>query len=1044
VAFMVKHFLFLSLLVICVSVHGSGLIDHPIVGDNITYLDGQWVASAPALGLKIQANVPGDLISDLVNAEQIPEPLYGINWKNSSIYEDNIWEYQIDFTIESEVLSSLEWHNQKSQNDLFSLTTSVNDILLVFDGIKMGAYISINGLLIGEAIDQFLRYNFSLGQLQAQSMNTLLRVGANTLTVTFDPRLTVAGRFMACTGGWDLAPYSDTYQESVPGLAHTFSKGIWKSVYLVTVSSVALTYVVPQVFYTGTYPTTPLIDGNHADFVVQVRIHFFAPSSTSGILEIIPQFRTASPTQMFVSVPAGNSNVTIPINASAQDTLLWWPTGLGAQPLYNITVRFTPNSGGAVLNATRRIGLRFFALVTGNDTDPNYVTENEKADGTDDHGMYFRVNGAAIYSRGANLVPMDELEGRYNATAFQILVRSAVDGGMNTLRVWGGGIFLPDVFYDTCDELGIIIYHDMQFAQNHSPSQTSTQEEEFRHQIRRLSHHPSISIWDGCNECQVVLGTDTGIYATFVLAVVESEDMSRALWPSCPADGWSSGVWRLSALPNGYPLGLLPKAVNTNVHIQSPLPANIFIGGPVLCNFTNNTDVQNITGGMMLAANSTNQCCELCWQDTFCTSAVYWEQVCYIKYGGTPVSAEGRTMCVPINKPPPPVTIETHGPYQLGGGFDAVNGNALLIPFPSDIPIVIDNSTKIGLQYKNIYASEFGCSVFTSFESLSPTLNSSNWGIHGGMPPDVCVGGFEKVCEGGNPMSQRNYPCDNIITVYFGPSNFSAVGEQAFKQHLWQCMIGQALEIKSNIETRRGQNQFGCLIWQLNEIWPTGGWGSIEYGTPAISGQVIGGRWKPLQYWLRKSIFADVMVTCGAMGQCFVRNDGAARSFSGIVTVGLVSFSTAAVKILTELKVNLSPGPGVIQWFTIDLTGVTGQDWILVATVTQTGGPIVSENVIPLVNPGNMTGLLNANVTFVVSNSVNADGTVDIMLNSDVVALYVTLTTLANGRFSDNAFLMLPGQHLIQFIPFNGPVDLATLTSTLRVEHVASYMSFSS
>ena len=68
------------------------------------------------------------------------------------------------------------------------------------------------------------------------------------------------------------------------------------------------------------------------------------------------------------------------------------------------------------------------------------------------------------------------------------------------------------------------------------------------------------------------------------------------------------------------------------------------------------------------------------------------------------------------------------------------------------------------------------------------------------------------------------------------------VGEAVFKKQLWQCMISQALELKGDIETRRAANTFGILIWQYNEIWPTGGWGTVEYGTPSVTGQVIGGR----------------------------------------------------------------------------------------------------------------------------------------------------------------------------------------------------------
>jgi hypothetical protein len=85
----------------------------------------------------------------------------------------------------------------------------------------------------------------------------------------------------------------------------------------------------------------------------------------------------------------------------------------------------------------------------------------------------------------------------------------------------GGGVFLPDGWYDVCDELGVMVYHDMQYAQQgHSPKNTTSQDAELRHQVRRLSHHPSIVMYDGCNECRVVMNTPTAIYATFVMTVV--------------------------------------------------------------------------------------------------------------------------------------------------------------------------------------------------------------------------------------------------------------------------------------------------------------------------------------------------------------------------------------------------------------------------------------------------------------------------------------------------------------------------------------------
>merc|ERR1712232_589403 len=637
------------------------------------------------------------------------------------------------------------------------------------------------------------------------------------------------------------------------------------------------------------------------------------------------------------------------------------PVGHGAQPLYNLSVTFTPLKvapPALAVSTQRRVGFRFFALVTGNDTDPEYVKASKGQDGTDKLGMLWRINGAAIFSKGANMIPMEELEGRMSAVAHRQLVQSAVDGGMNTLRVWGGGMFLPRVWYEACDELGIMVYHDMQYAQGgHSPKNDPIQEKELRHQIRRLSSHPSIVMWDGCNECRVIIGTGTGIYATFVMTVVAEEDSSRTIWPSCPALGWTGGVDRLTSIPNGKPL-TTPK------------------------------------GGF---------------------------------------------------------SIETHGPYQHGTGFPAVNGATKFQPVSSSMhgtqPIDIPDNKgiTIGLGQKNIFASEFGSSVYSSFESMAPTLASKHWSIHGGAPPDTCTGGFASRCKGNNTMAQRNYPCDNIIVQYFGESDFDQVGEASFKQQLWQCMVGQALLIKSDIETRRASNQFGITVWQYNEIWPTGGWGSIEYGTVGFTaGQVIGGRWKPLHYWYKKSIFADVMATCGrgADGNvaCYVKNDSP-RAFTGQVEISLLDWSKSAVETsLMKLQLNMPAGAGTTQWFEpegVKLSSL-GEKAMLQVTVTDSSGAVVCDNPVAFAAPRIMS-LPKASVTAIVANQVSPDGTVNIYLNSDHFALYVTLTSLAQGRFSDNAFVMLPGRKTIRFIPFRG-FELAHLKASLRIEHTASYM----
>ena len=113
---------------------------------------------------------------------------------------------------------------------------------------------------------------------------------------------------------------------------------------------------------------------------------------------------------------------------------------------------------------------------------------------------------------------------------------------------------------------------------------------------------------------------------------------------------------------------------------------------------------------------------------------------------------------------------------------------------------------------------------------MAPTLAEAHWGVHGGAPQDDCrqpdvTNAFWRDCIGAdgateNVMAERNYPCDPLIVVYFGKTQaeLDAVGEAALKRQLYLCMLGQAIEMKADVETRRATNTFGTLTWQLNEM----------------------------------------------------------------------------------------------------------------------------------------------------------------------------------------------------------------------------------
>lgn len=235
-------------------------------------------------------------------------------------------------------------------------------------------------------------------------------------------------------------------------------------------------------------------------------------------------------------------------------------------------------------------------------------------------------------------------------------------------------------------------------------------------------------------------------------------------------------------------------------------------------------------------------------------------------------------------------------------------------------PEILINITRtdLGPQFKSTFISEFGVSTMSSFESMSAFLDEDHWGIHGGAAPDRCTHVYEELndCVGNNSFAQRNYPCDSHIAHYFGGIDLDGVGKEAFQRQLYLCMISQLLWTKSVIETYRASNSYGTLIWQLNENWPTGGWGLVEYGGRMTEhGQVFGGRWKPIMYYLKRGLFQDVFAVCGRGGNCFIRNDGISN-FVGRIMIESWHLSTGASTMVMNRTVTIqgTGGHGAFQF----------------------------------------------------------------------------------------------------------------------------------
>ena len=258
----------------------------------------------------------------------------------------------------------------------------------------------------------------------------------------------------------------------------------------------------------------------------------------AGAVDLTLRARVANAKEATFAI-AGQELTTFVTDGQAQVTLtidnpdLWWPAGQGGQPLYDLTVR----AGEAV--ATRRIGLRTMELVT-------------EADAVG-LGFKIRVNGRDIFCKGANWIPADALPGRISEDKTNALLQSAVDANMNMVRVWGGGRYEPTSFYDTCDELGLMVWQDFMFACNLYPSDPdylSEVKEEIRFNVARMQHHASLALWCGDNELVGALTWYDVALADRDRYLVNYDRLNRTIeetlldvdptanwWPSSPSPG---------------------------------------------------------------------------------------------------------------------------------------------------------------------------------------------------------------------------------------------------------------------------------------------------------------------------------------------------------------------------------------------------------------------------------------------------------------------------------------------------------------------------
>ncbi len=455
------------------------------------------------------AKVPGVVHLDLMRNKIIQDPFQGDNESKLQWISDVGWEYKKTFRYEKE---NFEWRR----------------IELVCQGIDTYANVYLNDSLVLVTnnmfrdwyadIKRFLLIGTNTLRIQFPALSSMVKTEYDKLPRKLPGDERVVCRKAAYHFGWDWGP-------------KLMTSGIWKSIYI-----------------------------RHWNYVNVLGVNFIQKSLTDSLADMAAQFTIFSSVSdsaririTLDSTEVFNTNVMLNKgpNVIRGDFYLlkpqrWWPNGMGNPVLYNFRyeVEF---AGSLVGEGNQKIGLRTVELVQDKDSAGS--------------SFYFKVNGKPVFIKGANYIPQDNFLPRVTDNDYRTLITNVKQSNMNMLRVWGGGVYEKDIFYDLCDENGIMIWQDFMFACAMYPGSKEFLDnvrDEVIQQIVRLRRHPSIALWCGNNEVdegwknwgwQKQYGyspeDSAAVYRDYRLIFnviipnnIKRFDTLRPYFPSSPLHGW--------------------------------------------------------------------------------------------------------------------------------------------------------------------------------------------------------------------------------------------------------------------------------------------------------------------------------------------------------------------------------------------------------------------------------------------------------------------------------------------------------------------------
>jgi len=462
----------------------------------------RWEEGKKAQDPRIPIQIPGDTYSALIKAGKIFDPYFGTNELECLWVGRTDWLLSRSIWIEPEFLES-------------------RNVFLHIDSLDTVAEIRINGAAAAQSVNMFEALRVEVGEyLKAgENLFEILLHSAEKRAVELSKQLPYPVphsvypiqsphrnlvRKVQCHSGWDWGPC-------------LMVSGIYGGAYIASCDIGRIDYVTSEQHCKGEI------------WELAVTVEFFAYRAGQIPLEITIAEQKASSR---IRVDPGENIFREVLEIPNPE--LWWPAGYGRQALYSLSVRAGEH------RIEKRIGFRTIALL---------LEDDETG-----RGMTFAVNGKKIFCKGANWIPADALPSRQTPKRYEQLLADAVTANMNMLRVWGGGQYESEVFYELCDEKGLMIWQDFMFSCSAYPATEwflEGVEAEIRHQVKRLKDHPCITVWCGNNEnlgalnwypesrehpARYLVDYDR-LNEGVVGRIVRQLDPGRPWWPGSPSAG---------------------------------------------------------------------------------------------------------------------------------------------------------------------------------------------------------------------------------------------------------------------------------------------------------------------------------------------------------------------------------------------------------------------------------------------------------------------------------------------------------------------------